>query len=117
MKKYFVSFAFAAAVLAAPVASFAQSNVPLTRAQVRADLVRVEQAGYNPSLGDDVNYPADIQAAEAKIAAENAAAAQTNDSFGGVAQNGTSSMGTPQRAPMNPGCTGPVSYCNIYFGS
>ena len=116
MKKHFVSFAVVAAVLAAPVASFAQSNVSLTRAQVRADLVRVEQAGYTPSLADDANYPAGVQAAEAKVAAENPAG-QTNDSFGGVTQNGTSSMGTPEPAATDPGCTGPVSFCNIYFGN
>ena len=43
-------------------------NVPLTRAQVRTELVRVEQAGYRP---DQVHYPASIQAAEAKAAASN----------------------------------------------
>jgi hypothetical protein len=46
----------------------------LTRAQVLADLVRVEQAGYRPG-GDDVNYPADIQAAEQRIAAQDASSA------------------------------------------
>ncbi|SDD53037.1 protein of unknown function [Cupriavidus sp. YR651] len=62
--------------LVAPVASFAQSTQgPVTRAEVRADLIRVEQAGYHPGVGDDSTYPADIQAAEAKIAAEDAAAA------------------------------------------
>ncbi len=71
MSKLFVALALAAATLGAPVLSFAQSSAPLTRAEVRADLVRVEQAGYNPSRGDDVNYPADVQAAEARIAAQN----------------------------------------------
>jgi uncharacterized membrane protein len=37
-----------AAALAAPVAVFAQSNAPLTRAQVRAELVQLEKAGYKP---------------------------------------------------------------------
>ena len=37
-----------AAVLAAPVASFAQSNQPVTRAQVRAELIQLEKAGYQP---------------------------------------------------------------------
>ncbi|WP_175811393.1 DUF4148 domain-containing protein [Burkholderia contaminans] len=57
-----------AALVAAPVVSFAQSNQqPLTRAQVRAELVQLEKAGYNPN--DWINYPENIQAAQAKIAA------------------------------------------------
>lgn len=115
MKKILVCFAVAAAALAAPVVSFAQSNAPLTRAEVRADLVRVEQAGYNPSEANDVNYPADIQAAEAKIAAENAGN-QAKDAVGGVAQT-SSSTGSSAHAAMKQGCVGPVSYCNIFFGS
>ena len=38
-----------AAALAAPVAVFAQSNQPVTRAQVRAELVQLEKAGYHPA--------------------------------------------------------------------
>ncbi|MGY6241362.1 DUF4148 domain-containing protein [Burkholderia ambifaria] len=47
--------------------AFAQSNAPLTRAQVRDELIRLEAAGYDPSKGDDGEYPADIQAAQAKL--------------------------------------------------
>jgi hypothetical protein len=36
-----------AAALAAPVAVFAQNTAPLTRAQVRAELIELEKAGYN----------------------------------------------------------------------
>ncbi|KDP85235.1 DUF4148 domain-containing protein [Cupriavidus basilensis] len=62
--------------LAAPALSFAQSaQAPLSRAEVRADLIRLEQAGYQPGRGDDANYPQDIQAAEAKVQAEDAASA------------------------------------------
>ena len=57
------------AVIAAPVASFAQSNQPVTRAQVNADLIQVESAGYNPR--DWIHYPENIQAAEARVAAQN----------------------------------------------
>ena len=91
--------------LAAPALAFAQSsNEPVTRAEVRADLVRVEQAGYNPS-GHDPHYPAAIQAAEAKIAADQPSPATT--SVGGVAQTGTSQSGSPAAL------TGSKS---IYFG-
>jgi Domain of unknown function (DUF4148) len=41
----------------------------LTRADVMHELEELEAAGYNPSLGDDGSYPADLQAAEAKVAA------------------------------------------------
>ena len=39
------------ALALSPILSFAQSNEPVTRAQVRADLVELEQAGYDPSNG------------------------------------------------------------------
>jgi hypothetical protein len=58
----------AAAVFAAPIVSFAQSNEPVPRAQVRAELVALEQVGYDPSRGEDVHYPDDIQAALARVA-------------------------------------------------
>ncbi|MGF6598603.1 hypothetical protein P3T23_003320 [Paraburkholderia sp. GAS448] len=59
-----------ASALSSPTFVFAQAaNAPVTRAEVRADLVRVEQAGYRPAAKDRY-YPADIQAAEAKIAAQ-----------------------------------------------
>lgn len=55
-------------VLIFPLASLAQTTAPVTRAQVRAQLVQIEKAGYNPARRDN-NYPADIQAAEARVAA------------------------------------------------
>ncbi|KAG8154925.1 DUF4148 domain-containing protein [Burkholderia catarinensis] len=68
--------------LSAPIIAFAQTaGGPLTRADVRADLVRVESAGYRP-VGSDPYYPDDIQAAEAKVAAQkpDARPAQSNAS-------------------------------------
>jgi hypothetical protein len=44
----------------------------LSRAQVRADLVRLEQAGYTVG-GEDPQYPADIQMAERRVEREDAA--------------------------------------------
>jgi hypothetical protein len=46
---------------------------PLTRAEVRHQLEELEAAGYDPSRGDDNNYPDDIQEAERKVAAMHAA--------------------------------------------
>jgi hypothetical protein len=103
--------------LASPAVSFAQSATPLTRAEVRADMIRVEQAGYNPSVGDDVNYPADIQAAEAKIATQDNLRVAAN-AVGGTALEGTSDAGRHLHLPKpTQSCVGPASYCNIYFGS
>jgi hypothetical protein len=116
MKKALVCFALAAGALAAPALGFAQSNAPLTRAEVRADLVRVEQAGYSPSTSDDATYPADIQAAEAKVAAQNNAQ-PAESAYGGVTQSSHSSSGKPERMSVNADCVGPVSFCNLFFGS
>ncbi|WP_241341729.1 DUF4148 domain-containing protein [Burkholderia cenocepacia] len=53
-----------------PMMSFAQSgNVPLTRAQVRAQLIQIEKAGYFPSRKDP-NYADLLQAAERRISLE-----------------------------------------------
>lgn len=46
---------------------------PLTRAEVMHELEELEAAGYTPSLGDDSQYPSDIQEAERKVAAMHAA--------------------------------------------
>jgi hypothetical protein len=79
--------------LTAPALALAQSNDdPVTRAEVRADLVRVEQAGYRP-VASDPYYPSDIQAAEAKVAAQQDGGSTT--SVGGVAIGGSSGSGAP----------------------
>lgn len=75
-----------AAVLAVPVVSFAQSNVPVTRAEVRAQLVQFEHAGPSDT---EASYPRQTQAAEARVSAQNSAAT----SYGGVA-DGSSASGT-----------------------
>ncbi|OTP72904.1 DUF4148 domain-containing protein [Caballeronia sordidicola] len=74
-----------AAVLAAPALTFAQStNGPVTRAQVKAELVQIENAGYHPQQ-KGLHYPDDIQAAEAKLQA------QSNTAYGGGAASTTDS--------------------------
>ncbi|CAM2171154.1 TPA: DUF4148 domain-containing protein [Burkholderia cepacia ATCC 25416] len=80
-----------AALVAAPVVSFAQSQQPLTRAQVRAELVQLEKAGYNPN--DWINYPENIQAAQAKIAAAQNSGAQADATGYGSNPVGTSQSG------------------------
>jgi Domain of unknown function (DUF4148) len=116
-----------AAALTAPVLSFAQSaDHGLTRAQVRAELVQLEQAGYNPMTAADARYPEDIQVAEAKVGAaetttntaSTAGAIQADDAIGGTSQSGKSEYGNRMTySTPSQECVGPVSFCNIFFGS
>ncbi|WP_109484102.1 DUF4148 domain-containing protein [Paraburkholderia sp. C35] len=85
---------FVAALIAAPAVSFAQSNQPLTRAQVRAELVELQQAGYNPA-SDNTQYPKNIEAALSRIEAEKGA------SYGGVAA-GQSNAGARRDTAQTP---------------
>lgn len=113
MNKFIITLAFAVSALA-PALSFAQSTA-LTRADVRAELVRVEAAGYMPGNNDNTQYPVNIQAAEAKVAhQENQKVASFTafDSFGGSTA-GTSASGAPA---MKSKCVGPASFCMPYFG-
>ncbi|MDR3100265.1 MAG: DUF4148 domain-containing protein [Paraburkholderia sp.] len=73
--------------VATPAISFAQStNGPMTRAQVRNEIVQLDQAGYRENKSQ---YPADIQSAEARVAARNnVASSATTDNgagYGGAA--------------------------------
>ncbi len=96
-----------AALITAPLAAFAQSNQPVTRAQVRAELIQLEKAGYNPSIANSVDYPANIQAAEARVAAQNAAA-QTSGY--GPATDGSSQVGSRANAAHTSYSAPVVSY-------
>ena len=89
--KTLVRHTLTAALLALPVLSFAQASPGLTRAQVYNELVRLEQAGYRPSAGEAAHYPEDLQAAEARVAAEDAARAAS----GKHVDAGPSSTGQP----------------------
>jgi hypothetical protein len=93
-------FAALAVAMAAPAVSFAQASSnpdPVTRAEVRADLVQLENAGYRP-IARDPTYPADIQAAEARVHAGN----NGSSAYGGVAETGTSTSQMPTSAPTAP---------------
>ena len=93
-----------ATALAAPLAAFAQSNQGLTRAEVRAQLVQLEKAGYYPARSNPNEYPGDIQAAEARVAAQDG----STSGVGGVV-NGSSESGAPAVSAI----TGPRS---LYSG-
>ncbi|AET91511.1 MULTISPECIES: DUF4148 domain-containing protein [Caballeronia] len=101
--KAFVPALVIATALAAPTFAFAQSNGPVTRAQVRAELVQLEKAGYNPSE-DRVNYPQNIQAAQARVNAENGVSAY------GPSAAGSSDSGARKSVPMS-------GRGSVYFGN
>jgi hypothetical protein len=79
-------------LLALPTASFAQdAGASPTRKDVQADLIRLEQAGYRPSK---LQYPADIQTAEARVSAQDPTAS-SNNGVGGVL-DGSSQASAPK---------------------
>ncbi|CAB3661939.1 DUF4148 domain-containing protein [Trinickia soli] len=90
----------AASALSVSLASFAQTtnNGPVTRAQVRQELIQLEQAGYNPAQRDPM-YPDDIQAAEQRVHQEQGAAVANAETsgYGGVAA-GSSQSGAAVQA-------------------
>ncbi|KUY87979.1 hypothetical protein WS50_20605 [Burkholderia territorii] len=66
-----------AAVSAAVAAPAFASDAVATRAQVRAELVQLQQAGYVPSRANDPHYPDDLQVALTRIHANDTVAADT----------------------------------------
>ncbi|MGY6119549.1 DUF4148 domain-containing protein [Paraburkholderia strydomiana] len=81
--------AMALVALAVSGMAEAQVNTPVTRSQVKAELIALEKAGYNPAYNSGADYPLNLQAAERKVAAERAIAAQY-----GAETDGTSASGT-----------------------
>ncbi|MBN3759360.1 DUF4148 domain-containing protein [Burkholderia sp. Ac-20365] len=88
--KTLIKAAALVAAMAMPLVSFAQTAQPVTRAQVKAELVQLEKAGYRPTDFSDTNYPDNILAAEAKVAAQNQKAQDGGygPSTAGVSQSG-----------------------------
>lgn len=87
MKKTLVHTVCALAVMAAPIASLAQSEGGLTRAQVQAEIAQLQQAGYNPANANTADFPANMQATDASAAGQS--------SGYGTATTGSSQMGHP----------------------
>ncbi|WP_207004805.1 DUF4148 domain-containing protein [Trinickia mobilis] len=85
-----------------------------TRAEVRQELIDAENHGSN--LVTDASYPDVSPAYQQRLAQMNSA--QAGGTGGG--SSGTSASGTkdaPASSGSPDGCAGPVSFCNIYFGS
>ncbi|WP_126284014.1 DUF4148 domain-containing protein [Burkholderia stagnalis] len=91
MKSRILAVLVVAGTLAAPALAHADAPA-LTRAQVRAELAQFRAAGYDPSRGEDANYPTEILAAEARIAAQRDASANAG-SYGGGNPAGASEAG------------------------
>ncbi|AOI76242.1 DUF4148 domain-containing protein [Burkholderia sp. NRF60-BP8] len=108
--KSIIYAAIAASVLAAPIASFAQSEQGLTRAEVKAELVQLEQNGYKP-LASDSQYPSDIQAAEQRVQPNQPMLAHADTSGYGAVTTGAVQTGrrVTREAPN------PVN--SVYFGN
>ncbi|WP_322083088.1 DUF4148 domain-containing protein [Burkholderia sp. BCC1972] len=82
------------AVSAAVAAPAFASETTVTRAQVRAELAALQQAGYLPNRPNDPNYPANIQAALSRIhdsgaVAADAQAAGYGSDAGSATQSGS----------------------------
>ena len=91
MNTKLISAVTLAAALAAPTFAFAQSaNGPATRASVRAELVQLERAGYNPGT-NQTDYPQNIQAAQHRIDMQSAPVANS----AGSSNSGSSESGGP----------------------
>jgi hypothetical protein len=112
-----VQAALVAAMVAAPALAFAQGDssdpsAPKTRAEVKAELIQLEQAGYNPATANDETYPNEIQAAEARVSQQQGVAqAQTpvaETSGYGPAMSGTAQSGQPEHVRPAAG---------VYFGN
>ncbi|SAL32655.1 membrane protein [Caballeronia arvi] len=82
-----------AVAVALPAFSFAQSNQPITRAEVRAQLVELQKAGYDPA-SDQTQYPQNIQAAQARIDAAKGLTAYGASVSGGYASGSRSAEST-----------------------
>ena len=82
--KLHINIAFTVALIT-PVLSHAE---PLTHTQVRAELIQLESAGYNPV--DDNNYPQNLKHAQTIVAQQN----EANTAYG------SDTRGTSQSSSM-----------------
>lgn len=107
MKTRLIAALLVAVSASAAVPAFADEAV-VSRAQVRAELVQLEQAGYRPGRANDPHYPDDLQAALTRIHANTTAVADTATSgYGSDAAAATQSGRRPATR---------VAERSIYFG-
>ena len=87
MLKTLISASLVAMTVVVQSLAFAQVTQPATRAQVENELAQLREAGYRPST-DKNGYPYNIEAAEARLRAQNGVA---NTSYGSMEQGSVSS--------------------------
>lgn len=96
MMKTLICVTIAAACSAAPAVVLAQPATPITREQVRAEVIDLQTVGYSPGTASDNDFPGNIQAAEARLAAQRAGAQSASGGYGsasgGSAQSGARSL-------------------------
>ncbi|KWH03945.1 hypothetical protein WT58_24140 [Burkholderia territorii] len=107
MKTQLIAALLVAASAAVSVPVLAREAV-VTRAQVHAELVQLQQAGYVPGRANDPHYPDDLQAALTRIHAIDTAAADAAASGYGADAAATTQSGS--RAVAR------VAERSIYFG-
>ncbi|VWC73363.1 DUF4148 domain-containing protein [Burkholderia lata] len=93
------------ATVAAP--AFASEST-VTRAQVRAELAQLQQAGYPLNRATDATYPDDLQAALTQIHAIDAVA--SNEQASGYGSNGEAATQSGRRHAVS------VADRSVYFG-
>lgn len=104
-----------AVTVAAPFSAFAQSsNSPMTRGEAKAQLIQLENAGYNPT-NNDPNYPRNVQAAITRV--DNSEGGMADGSSAGGNVGSVANAGYPNTrlnaaVPVAP-MSGPNS---AYFG-
>ncbi|MGQ7932534.1 DUF4148 domain-containing protein [Paraburkholderia sediminicola] len=76
---HFSSIPFLAALLVVKPSCAQTSQTPLTRAQVKRELVQLEQAGYDPRV-NQLDYLASLEAAQRRVASAQATASDAKSS-------------------------------------
>lgn len=99
MKQTLMQAIVTTAVATAPILAFAQAPnaAPVTRAQVKNEIVQLEKSGYSLT-GSNIDYPSTLQAAQARADAATSTATATT-TYGGKL-GGTTDAGSP--APTSP---------------
>ncbi|KLU21092.1 hypothetical protein EOS_38180 [Caballeronia mineralivorans PML1(12)] len=87
MLKPLISASLVTTTLVVHSLAVAQVTQPVTRAQLENELAQLREAGYRPST-DKNGYPYNIEAAEARLRAQNGVA---NTSYGSMDQGSVSS--------------------------
>ncbi|WP_175881437.1 DUF4148 domain-containing protein [Burkholderia sp. BCC0044] len=96
------------AVSAAVAAPAFANDAVVTRAQVRAELAQLQQAGYPLNRATDATYPNDLQAALTQVHADDAVAA--NAPAAGYGSTGDTATQSGRRQVVS------VAERSVYFG-